>query len=503
MPYGPRPTRTPARRRPQQGRPQPVRQEQRRDASSALEAALNAAAAIPAPAGVSFAELGVHPRLVAALAARGILEPFAIQSRAVPDALTGRDILGRAQTGSGKTLAFGLPLLTRLAASTAPRQQKAPRALILVPTRELAQQVADVLAPLGQTVGVSITTVYGGVPIGRQIDQVRRADIVVATPGRLTDLIERRACTLAAVEITVLDEADHMADLGFLPAVTRLLDQTPADGQRMFFSATLDRGVGQLVTKYVSSPALHAVPETAESTPAEHSILVVRAEDKVPVALEIASRPGRTLFFVRTKHGADRLAKQLDRAGVAAAAIHGNRSQSQRQRALDEFAAGHPRVLVATDVAARGIHVDDVDLVVQFDPPEDHKDYLHRSGRTARAGASGQVVALAERGQVRDLLRMHVAAGITAARHDVGPGYPEVRELATSGTPVPPAPERTHRPSTSQPGRRAGGPPRTGTARVAGAPAGRNPSSRRQPRRPGRPGGTAQNSGRNSGTGIR
>jgi superfamily II DNA/RNA helicase len=502
MPYGPRPTRTPARRRPQQGRPQPVRQE-RRDPSSALEAALTAAAAIPAPAGVSFAELGVHPRLVAALAARGILEPFAIQSRAVPDALTGRDILGRAQTGSGKTLAFGLPLLSRLAASTAPRQQKAPRGLVLVPTRELAQQVADVLAPLGQTVGVTIATVYGGVPIGRQIDQVRRADIVVATPGRLGDLIERRACTLAGVEITVLDEADHMADLGFLPAVTRLLDQTPADGQRMFFSATLDRGVGQLVTKYVTDPALHAVPETAETTPAEHSILVVRAEDKVPVALEIASRPGRTLFFVRTKHGADRLAKQLDRAGVAAAAIHGNRSQSQRQRALDEFAAGHPRVLVATDVAARGIHVDDVDLVVQFDPPEDHKDYLHRSGRTARAGASGQVVALAERGQVRDLLRMHTAAGITAARHDVGPGYPVVRELATSGTPVPPAPERTHRPSTSQPGRRAGGPPRTGTARIAGAPAGRNPGSRRQPRRPGRPGGTAQNSGRNSGSGIR
>jgi len=476
MPYGP--SHTLAQRRP------PRRgQEQRRNPSSALDAALAAAAAVPAPPAASFAELGVHPRLVTALAARGILEPFAIQSRAVPDALTGRDILGRAQTGSGKTLAFGLPLLTRLAASTQPRQQKAPRALVLVPTRELAQQVADVLTPLGQTVGVSIATVYGGVPIGRQIDQVRRADVVVATPGRLTDLIERHACTLARTEITVLDEADHMADLGFLPAVTRLLDQTPADGQRMFFSATLDRGVGQLVAKYVTSPALHAVPEAAESTPAEHSILVLRAEDKVPVAAEIASRPGRTLFFVRTKHGADRLAKQLSRAGVAAAAIHGNRTQNQRQRALDAFAAGHPRVLVATDVAARGIHVDDVDLVVQFDPPEDHKDYLHRSGRTARAGASGQVVALAERGQVRDLQRMHTAAGITAARHDAAPGHQAVREFATSGTPIPPAAGRTPRTVTSQTSRRGAGTSRASTAK-GGVPTGRAPSPRRQPRRP-------------------
>jgi len=478
MPYGPRSPRTLAQRRPQQRR-----QEQRRDPSSALDAALTAAAAVPAPPAASFAELGVHPRVVTALAARGLLEPFAIQSRAIPDALAGRDILGRAQTGSGKTLAFGLPLLTRLAASTQPRQQKAPRALVLVPTRELAQQVADVLAPLGQTVGVSIATVYGGVPIGRQIDQVRRADVVVATPGRLTDLIERHACTLARTEITVLDEADHMADLGFLPAVTRLLDQTPADGQRMFFSATLDRGVGQLVTKYVTSPALHAVPETAESTPAEHSILVLRAEDKVPVAAEIASRPGRTLFFVRTKHGADRLVKQLSRAGVDAAAIHGNRTQSQRQRALDAFAAGHPRVLVATDVAARGIHVDDVDLVVQFDPPEDHKDYLHRSGRTARAGASGQVVALAERGQVRELQRMHAAAGITAARHDVAPGDHTVREFATSGTPIPPAAGRPPRTAAPQASRRGSGTSRASTVK-GGVPTGRAPSPRRQPRRP-------------------
>jgi superfamily II DNA/RNA helicase len=492
MPDGLRPSHTINRRRPQQRRQEPRRpeqgrQEQRRDPSSALEAALNAAAAAPAPPAASFAELGVHPRLVAALAAGGILEPFAIQARAVPDALTGRDILGRAQTGSGKTLAFSLPLLNRLAASTPPRQQKTPRALVLVPTRELAQQVADVLTPLGRAVGVSIATVYGGVSIGRQIDQVRHADVVVATPGRLGDLIERRACTLARVEITVLDEADHMADLGFLPAVTRLLDQTPADGQRMFFSATLDRGVGKLVTRYVTSPALHAVPEAVESTPAEHSVLVLRAEEKLPVAAEIAARPGRTLFFVRTKHGADRLVKQLDRVGVGAAAIHGNRSQGQRQRALEDFAAGHPRVLVATDVAARGIHVDDVDLVVHFDPPEDHKDYLHRSGRTARAGASGQVVALAERGQLRDLQRMHAAAGITAATHDAAPGHHSIREFATSGTPVPPAPKRAPRATPPPGGRREAGSPRAGTTREGG-PTGRPSRPRRPSRRPARQG---------------
>jgi superfamily II DNA/RNA helicase len=406
---------------------------------SGLDQALAAAAAAPQPTAVTFSALGVDARLVSALAARGIREPFAIQARVLPDALAGRSVLGRAQTGSGKTLAFGLPLLTRLAATPSPRRQKEPRGLVLVPTRELARQVADVLAPLGRRVGVSTATVYGGVPIGRQIDAVRDADIVVATPGRLIDLMERGACRLSGIEITVLDEADHMADLGFLPAVTRILDDTPPGGQRMFFSATLDRGVGQLVTSYVSDPALHAVPAAVDCGPAEHSVLVLSAQDKVPVAAEIAGRPGRTLIFVRTKHGADRLARQLARAGVSAGAIHGDRNQNQRQRALDAFAAGHPRVLVATDVAARGIHVDDVDLVVQYDPPNDAKDYLHRSGRTARAGASGLVVSLAERGQVRDLQRLHDAAGITAAHHEVAAGHHVVRQIATSGTPVPAA----------------------------------------------------------------
>jgi len=425
-----------------------------------LTDALAAAAAAPQPPTATFGELGVDNRLASALAAGGIREPFAIQARVLPDALAGRSILGRAQTGSGKTLAFGLPLLTILAAGASPRQQKTPRALILVPTRELARQVAGVLEPLGRRVGLSTATVYGGVPIGRQIDRVRDADLVVATPGRLIDLMERGACRLSGIEITVLDEADHMADLGFMPAVTRILDATPPGGQRMFFSATLDRGVGQLVASYVTDPALHAVPAAVDCGPAEHRVLVLSAQDKVPVAAEIASRPGRTLFFVRTKHGADRLAKQLGRAGINAAAIHGDRNQNQRQRALDGFAAGHPRVLVATDVAARGIHVDDVDLVVQYDPPNDAKDYLHRSGRTARAGASGLVIALAEHGQVRDLQRLHDAAGITAASHEVAAGHHVVRQIATSGTPIPaarPPISRTSRPDATRTGNPAAG----------------------------------------------
>jgi superfamily II DNA/RNA helicase len=450
---------------------------------------------VPQPPATTFQALGLPPPLAAALAAQSIHTPFAIQARALPDALAGRDVLGRAQTGSGKTLAFGLAVLARLAASAGKRREKAPRALVLVPTRELAGQVADVLEPLGRATGVSVTTVYGGVSIGRQIDRVRRGvDVVVATPGRLIDLLDRRACTLSEIEITVIDEADHMADLGFLPAVTRILDQTPAGGQRMLFSATLDRGVGQLVTAYLTEPALHAVPtEVPAAGAAEHSVLVLSAQDKVPVAAEIASRPARTLFFVRTKHGADRLARQFGRAGVEAAAIHGNLNQNQRQRALASFAAGHPRVLVATDVAARGIHVDDIELVVHFDPPNDHKDYLHRSGRTARAGATGMVVALVEHGQVRDVERLHHAAGVTPVRHDVAAGHQVVRQIATSGTPVRPAPplaaaarQRPHelpQQSQSRAARRDG---RPGRARP---PAGRHPRPERgaSQSRPARP----------------
>jgi superfamily II DNA/RNA helicase len=446
------------------------------DATSELDRALAAAAELPQPPDRTFADLGLDAGLVRALAARGITEPFAIQARALPDALSGRDVLGRAETGSGKTLAFGLPMLSRIARMHGQAAPKAPRGLILVPTRELAQQVAGVLTPLGRAIGVSVTTVYGGVPIGRQITRVAGGvDIVVATPGRLIDLLERKACRLGDVTITVLDEADHMADLGFLPSVTRILDETPAGGQRLLFSATLDRGVDKLVRSYLSDPALHAVtPQVVVGSAAEHSVLVLAAEDKLAVAAEIASRPARTLFFVRTKHGADRLAKQLERAGVSAAAIHGDRNQNQRQRALDAFAAGHPRVLVATDVAARGIHVDGIELVVHFDPPNDHKDYLHRSGRTARAGASGLVVTLAMRDQLREIQRLHESAGVEPARHHVVVGHPVVREIATTGTPVPPRPvsaERRPRPANAptRSRRTSGRPPRESAYRSAGS----------------------------------
>jgi superfamily II DNA/RNA helicase len=438
------------------------------DGRSELDLALAAAAERPGPLALTFAELGLDSRLVAALAARGVTEPFAIQARALPDALAGRDVLGRAETGSGKTLAFGLPMLSRIAGMPGRARDKAPRGLILVPTRELAQQVAGVLTPLGRSLGVSVTTVYGGVPIGRQITRIAGGvDVVVATPGRLIDLLERRACLLTDIEITVLDEADHMADLGFLPSVTRILDETPPRGQRMLFSATLDRGVDKLVRSYLTEPALHAVTaEVVAGGAAEHSMLVLDAQDKLAVAAEMASRPARTLFFVRTKHGADRLARQLERAGVNAAAIHGDRNQNQRQRALDAFAAGHPRVLVATDVAARGIHVDGIELVVHFDPPNDHKDYLHRSGRTARAGATGLVVTLAMREQIREIQRLHDAAGVQPARHHVSAGHPVVREIATTGTPVPPpspAAERRPRPAGAPPraSRGSGRPPRS------------------------------------------
>jgi superfamily II DNA/RNA helicase len=411
-----------------------------------LEQAFAAAQQLPAAESTTFSALGLTGPLVDAMTRRGITAPFAIQTRAIPDALTGRDVLGRAQTGSGKTLAFGLPMLARLAAGDRRLVARQPRGLVLVPTRELAKQVTDALAPLAQAVGVRITSVYGGAPMGRQIDQLRRGvDIVVATPGRLLDHLERGTCTLSAIEVTVLDEADYMADLGFLPAVTRLLDLTPAGGQRMLFSATLDRGVAKLVKAYLTEPAVHAVAaDTSHVDAMDHHVFTVRSDDKVAVAAEVAARPGRTLFFVRTKHGADRLARQLRTAGVDATAIHGNLAQNARQRALDGFAAGSPRVLVATDVAARGIHVDDVDLVIHFDPAGDHKDYLHRSGRTARAGMSGTVVSLVQPEQSRDVARMHEQARVTATITRVTPGHDAVRELALTGTPIVAPPARPH-----------------------------------------------------------
>jgi superfamily II DNA/RNA helicase len=472
---------------PRQPNAGPQRPDRPASVRSELDLALAAAAELPQPPATTFGELGLDERLVRALAAHDITTPFAIQARALPDALAGRDVLGRAETGSGKTLAFGLPMLSRIADAPGRPRPKAPRGLVLVPTRELAEQVAEVLRPLGRNLGLLITTVYGGVSIGRQIERLQRGvDVVVATPGRLIDLLDRRACTLADIDVTVLDEADHMADLGFLPSVTRIMDETPGGGQRLLFSATLDRGVDRLVRSYLIDPAMHAVqPQAIDGGAAEHSMLVLDAADKVAVAAEMAGRPARTLFFVRTKHGADRLARQLDRAGVLAGAIHGDRNQNQRQRALDAFAVGHPRVLVATDVAARGIHVDGIELVVHFDPPNDHKDYLHRSGRTARAGASGLVVTLAQPEQVHDLQRLHDAAGVQPARHNgVSADHPVVQQIAATGTPVPPpaAPEIRRRPADAPPRTRRSSsrPPRTGQSRPSSGQ-GRAPGGQSRP----------------------
>ena len=434
------------------------------DLELALDAAADAAAAETDAPAATFASLGLPDRLVSALARRDLHAPFAIQTRSIPDALSGRDVLGRGATGSGKTLAFGLPLLTRLVGGE--RLRGTPRGLVLVPTRELAQQVHDALAPLAQALDLKVMAVYGGASMGRQIDQLRRgADVVVATPGRLKDLIEQRECTLHACQVTVLDEADHMADLGFLPAVQELLDQTDPSTQRLLFSATLDRGVDKLVRQYLKDPAVHAVATAASKvTTMDHRVWALQHDAKVDVAAEVAGRPGRTLFFVRTKHGADRLAIQLRKVGVPAAAIHGNLTQHARKRALDDFTTGHARVLVATDVAARGIHVDDVDLVVHYDPPADHKDYLHRSGRTARAGASGTVLSFLTSDQVRDHQRLRERAGVEASALTVVPGHPAVREVAESGEPIVVAPRPAYVPRpqgerrSNSYGRRAGGP---------------------------------------------
>jgi superfamily II DNA/RNA helicase len=370
--------------------------------------------------GSPFEELGVPTALTAVLARRGVTTPLPIQARAIPDALEGRDVLGRAETGSGKTLAFGLPLLVRTAAAvaggeTAARQRRSlPRALVLVPTRELARQVHDELAPLAGALGLRLLAVYGGASMRTQIQALRRGvDVVVATPGRLTDLLEQGVCSLDAIALTVLDEADHMADMGFLPAVTWLLDRVPAGGQRLLFSATLDNGVDVLVRRYLADPVHHAVsPPTGGVARMDHRFIAVTALDKVAVATDLAARSGRVLLFVRTRHGAARLARQLGRAGVPAGALHGDMAQHARERALAAFAAGRAPALVATDVAARGIHVDGVDLVVHFDPPAEHKAYLHRSGRTARVGAAGSVVTLVLPEQAADVAKLLRRAGV-------------------------------------------------------------------------------------------
>lgn len=454
---------------------------------SALEAALEASAATPSPEPTPFAQLGLAPRLVTALQRQGLVDAFEIQARVLPDALAGRSLLGRAQTGSGKTIGFGLPLLTRVAASRGTRRPmpRQPRGLVLVPTRELAGQVTEVLETLGRALDVRVTAVYGGAPLGRQSAALRRGvDIVVATPGRLTDLIERQDCSLDAVEIVVLDEADHLCDLGFFPAITKLLDMTPSDGQRLLFSATLDSDVEKIANRYLTDPAVHAVPEEASTGQVEHQIVQVRSEDKLAMTAQLADASPRTLVFVRTKHGADRLARQLARAGVDALAIHGDLRQSARERALASFASGRSPVLVATDVAARGIHVDAIDLVIHFDPPQDAKTYLHRSGRTGRAGADGVIVSFAQGDQVRELERMHVQAGVTSTLVIAEvtremPTVPTVPTVAQTPAPVVSADRYpSRRESTRAGGQRAA--PRRRPSSAAAYSSGSRPTARRR-----------------------
>ena len=379
-----------------------------------MPATLSTSPPAPAAAGSSFAQLGIPSTLAAALTTRGITTPRPIQARTLPDALAGRDVLGRAETGSGKTLAFGLPLLVRTAATRGRRLAGQPRGLVLVPTRELADQVHGELVPLAAVLGLRLLAVYGGVSLHRQAQELRRGtDIVVATPGRLLDLLGQGACSLDAVAIAVLDEADHMADMGFLPAVTSLLDRVPPGGQRLLFSATLDGQVDTLVRRYLTGPVRHTVaPGPTASARMDHQVRTVEATDKVAVAAELAGRPGRILVFVRTKHRAARLARQLDRAGLRAGALHGNLAQPARSRALAAFAAGTVPVLVATDIAARGIHVDGIELVLHFDPPAEPKAYLHRSGRTARAGAAGTVITLVLPEQATEVAKLHQRAGV-------------------------------------------------------------------------------------------
>ena len=380
----------------------------------------------------SFAQLGVPARLSDVLAQRGIDSPTPIQAATLPDSLAGRDVLGRGRTGSGKTYAFLIPIVARLSNGPRPRT-KAPRALILAPTRELVGQIEEALAPLAAAAGLSTRTVFGGVGQNPQVQALRKGvDIVLACPGRLEDLIGQGHCTLADVEITVLDEADHMADLGFLPGVRRLLAQTPESGQRLLFSATLDKAINVLVKQFLTNPVTHEA-DSAQSPVAtmSHHVLHVQRDHRLPVLVDLTSAPGRTVVFTRTKHGAKALARQLNKNGIPTVDLHGNLSQNARQRNMAAFHSGEATALVATDIAARGIHVDDVSLVVHADPPVEHKAYLHRSGRTARAGNEGTVVTLMTSEQSRDVRALTRAAGITPTVTKLdGAAHPVLTELA-------------------------------------------------------------------------
>jgi superfamily II DNA/RNA helicase len=404
----------------------------------------------------SFADLGVHGPLIKVLAASGITDPFPIQVETLPDTLAGRDVLGRGKTGSGKTLAFSIPLASRLAGRK--RQASRPSGLVLAPTRELATQISAALEPLAAAYDLRVTTIFGGVSQNRQVAALRSGiDIVVACPGRLEDLMKQRLISLDAVEITVIDEADHMADLGFLPGVTRILAATPAGGQRMMFSATLDNGVDKLVNRFLRNEVLHSVDEVNSpvSEMTHHVFHVAGAEAKKELVHRLASGTGRRILFLRTKHQARKLAKQLTEAGVPSVDLHGNLSQPARDRNLAAFTTGKARVLVATDIAARGVHVDEVELVVHVDPPSEHKAYLHRSGRTARAGNAGAVVTVVLPEQRKDTQVLLRRAGIHVTPQQVhadsAPVQVLVGAIAPYRAPAPKAP-----PSQPSPPRRHG-----------------------------------------------
>jgi superfamily II DNA/RNA helicase len=423
--------------------------------------------------GSAFASLGVPVPLTAALAAAGIETPFPIQAAVVPDALAGADILGRGRTGSGKTLAFCIPLVARLAGGHTSAGR--PRGLVLVPTRELASQVQNVLRPLTRAAGLSVAAIFGGTPQRPQVAALRnRVDIVVACPGRLADLIGQGHCHLGDVEVSVVDEADHMAELGFLPAVRRLLDATPPEGQRMLFSATLDRAVDVLVRRFLDHPAEHAIDPAEAPAPIVHHLLTVAPSDRTAVVAALAGGDNRSLIFTRTKHGARKLAHQLNAARIPACELHGNLTQAARERNLARFASGAVRVMVATDIAARGIHVDGIDLVIHADPPAEYKAYLHRSGRTGRAGASGVVITLqtpAQAADVRDLMRKAHVVPLAAT---VKPGSALLRSIA--GKPVRP-PARQPSPAAAEPEAAA---PAPATGRGAAAASARYRGRRRR-----------------------
>ncbi|TDC56594.1 DEAD/DEAH box helicase [Jiangella ureilytica] len=454
-------------RRPFRGdRRQGGRPAERRSFDPARRAAIDAFD----PAGSAFATMGVPDRVVKILGVDGIVEPTPVQAAVMPDALAGRDVLGRAKTGSGKTLAFGLPILARLDGKRS--EPNRPRALIVVPTRELAGQVTTALEPLAEALRLRMVTVYGGAPYDRQIRRLDRgADVVVATPGRLSDLIEKGVCKLDDVEVVALDEADHLCDLGFFPVVDELLAATPEGGQRMLLSATLDGDVDRLVRRHLNNAAKHEVdPDAGSVTTMDHHVLVVGPYNKLEVMTELMKANPRSIVFTRTKDGATRLAEDLEDAGVAAVDLHGDLSQRVRERNLDRFRSGRAKVVVATDVAARGIHVDGVGMVVHFDPAGEPKSYLHRSGRTARAGATGAVVTVATPRQVRGLGELFRRAGVTAKNVDARVVEGPITPTSLADAPAM-APER-ERPRSSGNGR----PNRSGSGRPykgAGAGAGR------------------------------